>query len=237
MMAETASSRMPDLAVAVARWGALWTLILNAVPAGARGRNHIITLNAVHGIVSTIASTVTLFFGLDTTISVAVSLSYFLVDLVAMVYSDKGASLLSLRRSRQMEYAHHIFSLYWGVVLFVNEATVCDPSFGNSYVWIQTNEVSTGFYNWYRLTDSTVAGALFASSFFLSRVVFNTLYIIPRVVSHCEPMYVLGCSPFFLLQYAWFYMIARKLVLSTPVIARDKKLQQPNDEDEKKKES
>uniref|UniRef100_H3GG31 TLC domain-containing protein n=1 Tax=Phytophthora ramorum TaxID=164328 RepID=H3GG31_PHYRM len=218
-MAETASSRMPDLAVAVASWGALWTLILNAVPAGARGRNHIITLNAVHGIVSTIASTVTLFFGLDTTIS------------------DKGASLLSLRRSRQMEYAHHIFSLYWGVVLFVNEATVCDPSFGNSYVWIQTNEVSTGFYNWYRLTDSTVAGALFASSFFLSRVVFNTLYIIPRVVSHCEPMYVLGCSPFFLLQYAWFYMIARKLVLSTPVIARDKKLQQPNDEDEKKKES
>ncbi|KAL3662578.1 hypothetical protein V7S43_012431 [Phytophthora oleae] len=215
-------SRAPSLTVAVACWAVLWTLILNVVPTGAKGRNHIITLNAAHGIVSTISSTITLYFALDTTVSVAVSLSFFLVDLVAMVHSDGLRNLLSLRQSRLMDYAHHIFGLYWGVMLFVKEATVCDASFGNPYVWIQTNEVSTGFYNWYRLTDSTVAGALFASSFFLSRVVFNTVYIIPRVVNHCQPLYVLGCSPFFLLQYVWFYMIAHKLISSAPVAAQSK---------------
>ncbi|GMF65607.1 unnamed protein product [Phytophthora lilii] len=227
-MAEAAESRMPQLAAAVACWAAMWTVILNAVPAGARGRNHIITLNAAHGVVSTIASTTTLYYGLDTTVSVAASLAYFLVDLVAMVHSDGLRNLLSFRQSRLMDYGHHVFGLYWGVALFVKEATVCDASFGNAYVWMQTNEVSTGFYNWYRLTDSTVAGALFASSFFLSRVAFNTVYIIPRVTTQCQPLYVLGCSPFFLLQYAWFYMIARKLVSSAPVPARDKKLPQAN---------
>ncbi|KAE8890997.1 hypothetical protein PF005_g10151 [Phytophthora fragariae] len=218
-------SRVPNLAVTVACWAALWTLILNCVPAGDRGRNHIIMLNAAHGVVSTLTSTVTLYYGLDTTLSVAVSLSYFLVDLAAMVHADGLRNLLALRQSRLMDYGHHIFGLYWGVVLFVNEATVCDASFGNAYVWMQTNEVSTGFYNWFRLTDSTVAGALFASSFFLSRVVFNTVYIIPRVASQCQPLYVLGCSPFFMLQYVWFYMIARKLVSSAPGALRDKNLQ------------
>ncbi|KAG6968346.1 hypothetical protein JG688_00005851 [Phytophthora aleatoria] len=215
-MEEVTTSRAPSLATAVACWAVLWTLILNVVPAGPRARNHIITLNAAHGIVSTISSTITLCYGLDTTISVAVSLSFFLVDLVAMVHSDGLRNLLTLRQSRLMDYGHHVFGLYWGLVLLVNEETVCDASFGNPYVWIQTNEVSTGFYNWYRLTDSTVAGALFASSFFLSRVVFNTVYIIPRVIKQCQPLYVLGCSPFFILQYAWFYMIARKLVPSAP---------------------
>ncbi|RLN54743.1 hypothetical protein BBJ29_009245 [Phytophthora kernoviae] len=185
------------------------------------GRNHIITLNAAHGVVSTISSTITLYWGLDTTVSVSASLAFFLVDLVAMVHSDGLSKLLSLRLSRLLDYGHHVFGLYWGVVLFANEAAVCDASFGNPYVWIQTNEVSTGFYNWYRLTDNVVAGALFASSFFLSRVAFNTLYIIPRVVNACQPLYVLATSPFFLLQYAWFYLIARKLVLSVRVVARD----------------
>ncbi|POM66615.1 Hypothetical protein PHPALM_17494 [Phytophthora palmivora] len=219
---ENAESRIPSLAVAVVCWSVLWTLILHIVPASTSGRNHIITLNAAHGVVSTISSTATLYYGLDTTISVAVSLSFFLVDLVAMVNSDGLRNLLSLRQSRIMDYGHHIFGLYWGVVLFINEATVCDASFGNPYVWMQTNEVSTGFYNWYRLTDSTVAGALFVSSFFLSRVVFNTVYIIPRVTKQCQPLYVLACSPFFMLQYVWFYMIARKLISSAPMTSRDK---------------
>jgi hypothetical protein len=219
----TSISRAPSLALAVVCWAVVWTVILNSVPAGTRGRNHIITLNAAHGVASTVASTATLYYGLDTIVSVAASLSYFLVDLVAMVHSDGLRNLLSLRQSRLMDYGHHVFGLYWGIALFVNEATVCDASFGNAYVWMQTNEVSTGFYNWFRLTDSKLAGVLFASSFFLARVVFNTVYIIPRVTSQCQPLYVLGCSPFFVLQYAWFYMIARKLVSGAPVAARGKK--------------
>ncbi|CAI5705436.1 unnamed protein product [Peronospora effusa] len=214
MLLEMVESRVLDLAVAIASWSVLWILILKVVPPGAQRRNHIITLNAAHGAVSTIASMTTLYYGLVTTTSVAISLSYFLVDLVAMVCSDGLTNLLSLRLSRVMDYAHHIFGLYWGVVLFVNEATVCDASFGNPYVWLQTNEISTGFFNWYRLTDSTIAGILFIKFFFLSRVAFNTVYILPVVIRRCQPLYVLGCSPFFVLQYVWFYMIARKLLSS-----------------------
>eukprot|EP00644_Phytophthora_capsici_P001016 jgi/Phyca11/529446/estExt2_fgenesh1_pm.C_PHYCAscaffold_430057 len=227
-------SRVPSLAAAVACWAVLWTLILNVIPAGTKGRNHIITLNAAHGVVSTISSTITLYYALDTTVSVSASLAFFMVDLVAMLHSDGLRNLRSLRQSRLMDYAHHIFGLYWGVVLFVKEATVCDASFGNPYVWIQTNEVSTGFYNWYRLTDSTVAGALFVSSFFLSRVVFNTIYIIPRAVNDCQPLYVLGCSPFFVLQYVWFYMIAHKLISSTPVATQGKTQLSVSEEDQNK---
>ena len=209
---EVSESRMPTLIVAVACWALLWTLILNIVPAGATRRNHIISLNATHGVVSTTSSSITLYYGLDTTTSVAVSLSFFLIDLVAMIYADGLTNLLSLRLARLMDYAHHAFGLYWGVKLFVNEATVCDASFGNAYVWMQTNELSTGFYNWFRLTDSPVAGILFVTSFFLFRVMFNTVYILPRVARNCQMLYVFGCSPFFVLQYIWFYMIVRKMV-------------------------
>ncbi|CEG37541.1 uncharacterized protein PHALS_05321 [Plasmopara halstedii] len=211
-----ATPRFLGVAIAVACWSVVWVLLLNIVPAGSRGRNHIITLNATHGVVSTISSAFTLYYGLDTTISVAVSLSYFLVDLAVMIHLDGIRNLYSLRRSRLMDYGHHVFGLYWGVVLFMKEATVCEHSFGNAYVWMQTNEVSTFFYNWFRLTDSTVAGALFASSFFLSRVLFNTIYIIPKVATKCKPLYVLGCMPYFVLQYVWFYMIARKILMAAP---------------------
>ncbi|TDH72967.1 hypothetical protein CCR75_006156 [Bremia lactucae] len=209
------TSRASSLAAAAASGVVLWTFILYVVSTGFLGRNktsHIITLNATHGVLSTLASTITLYFGLDTTLSVAISLSYFLVDLFVMVHSDGPRNILSLRQSRLMDYGHHILGLYWGIVLFKNEATVCDASFGNAYVWMQTNEVSTGFYNWFRLTDSRVAGAMFAISFFFSRIVFNTVYIIPRVATQCQPLYILGCSPYFVLQYVWFYMIARKLL-------------------------
>ncbi|CAI5728902.1 unnamed protein product [Hyaloperonospora brassicae] len=214
MLLDVSDSRVPTLIVAVACWAVVWTLMLNFIPAGAKKRNHIISLNATHGVVSTISSTITLYYGLDTTTSVAVSLSFFLVDLAAMLRADGPTNLLSLRLARLMDYAHHAFGLYWGLKLFVNEATICDASFGNAYVWIQTNEVSTGFYNWFRLTDSPMAGILFVTSFFLFRVVFNTVYIVPRVTRHCQVLYVLGCSPFFVLQYVWFYMIVRKMISS-----------------------
>ncbi|RLN87243.1 hypothetical protein BBJ28_00014736 [Nothophytophthora sp. Chile5] len=219
-MAETADGRLANLAAAVLGWSAVWTFCLNAVPAGAKGRNHIVSLNAAHGVVSTATATLTLYWDLDTTNSVAVSLAFFLVDLVAMLHADGFGQLRSLQRSRLMDYGHHVFGVCWGVTLFAHEATVCDASLGNAYVWIQTNEVSTGFYNWWRLTSSTLAGALFASSFFLARIVFNTGYLIPRVAMECDSRYVLGCAPFFALQYVWFAMIVRKLVGGAPVVAR-----------------
>lgn len=203
--------RVQGLAVHVAAWSVLWTVILQFVPPGASKRNHIVTLNAVHGVVCTLTAVLTLQNKSDTTDAVAVSLSYFVVDLVAMVNGDGLRSLPTLTRSRKMDYVHHVLGLVWGFVFFVQEASVCDASFGNPYVWIQTNEVSTPFYNWFRLTDNKLAGALFALSFFGSRIVFNTVYVIPKTMQHCDLRYLYACVPFFALQYIWFYMIVKKM--------------------------
>lgn len=204
-------ARMQRLAVLTAGWSAVWAVCLNAVPAGASGRNHIVTLNAAHGVVCTLTAVATLVFSLDTANSVAVSLAFFLVDLAAMLHADGLQKLHSMHRSRVMDYAHHFIGLFWGTIFYTHEATVCGPALGNPYVWIQTNEVSTGFYNWYRLTNNRVAGVLFAASFFLSRIVFNTFYFIPRLMRECDQRYLVGCVPFFALQYVWFAMIVRKL--------------------------
>lgn len=203
--------RVQRLALHVGAWSALWIVILQTVPAGKSGRNHIVSLNAAHGVVCTVAAAVTAYLGLDTTTSVAVSLSYFLVDLVAMVNADKLWQWPTLHRSRQMDYGHHVLGLVWGFVFFVQEASVCDAATGNPYVWIQTNEVSTPFYNWFRLTDNKVAGALFALSFFASRIVFNTFVLIPKFAAACDVRYLLATAPFFLMQYVWFAMIVNKM--------------------------
>lgn len=217
--------RLQRLAALSAAWSFLWTLCLHAVPAGASGRDHIVALNAAHGVVCTLTATATLVFGLETANSVAVSLGFFLVDLAAMLKADgllslnlnlglKMSKLKQLHRSRVMDYAHHWIGIFWGLVFFAHERTVCGAELGNPYVWIQTNEVSTGFYNWFRLTNSPVAGALFASSFFLSRIAFNSAYFVPRLLRECDRRYLLGCLPYFALQYAWFAMIVRKLARS-----------------------
>lgn len=204
--------RMVGLAEQVGAWSLLWAAILTLVPAGASGRDHVTTLNAAHGVVCTVAAVTTLALGLDSTTSVAASLAYFAVDLVAMVRADGLARLPVLARSRQMDYVHHVLGLGWGLTYYAQEATVCAPATGNPYVWIQTNEVSTPFYNWFRLTGSAVAGVLFALSFFASRVAFNSLVLIPKFATTCDVRYLYATAPYFLLQYAWFLMIARKLV-------------------------
>jgi len=211
MEAAWLDDRMQRLAVLTAAWSAVWAACLLAVSPGASGRNHIVTLNAAHGVVCTLTATATLVLSLDTANSVAVSLAFFLVDLAAMLRADGLQKLRALHRSRVMDYVHHLIGLFWGTIFYAHEATVCSPELGNPYVWIQTNEVSTGFYNWYRLTNSRVAGVLFAGSFFLSRIAFNTVYFIPRLARECDQRYLAGCVPFFALQYVWFAMIVRKL--------------------------
>lgn len=205
--------RMQALLMQVAAWSVVWSAILALAPAGTSGRDHVMMLNAVHGVVCTVAAVLTLALHFESTTSVAVSLSYFTVDFVFMVRADGGLARLSaLARSRQMDYVHHVLGLGWGLTYYVQEASVCATATGNPYVWIQTNEVSTPFYNWFRLTGSAAAGVLFALSFFASRVAFNTLVLVPKFATTCDVRYLYATAPYFLLQYAWFLMIARKML-------------------------
>lgn len=203
--------RMQSLAIYTAVWMVIWSAIIHVVAPGKSGRNHMIMLNAAHGIVSTVTSCLTIYYDLQTTNSVAISVSYFLVDLTAMVRFDGVSNLHRLNQSRLMDYMHHVFGIGWGLVFYQREAIVCDARVGNPYVWIQTNEVSTGFYNWFRFTGNVFAGVLFALTFFLSRIVFNTFVMIPMLLESCNRWYLVGTAPFFILQYIWFVMIMRKM--------------------------
>lgn len=210
-MLDLADERLHGLALYVAAWSFVWTLCLNAVPAGASGRNHIIALNAAHGLVCTVTASLTIYYALDTTNSVAVSIAYFLVDLAAMIKADGLRKLHLVNNTRRMDYAHHVIGIFWGTIFFAREATVCAASMGNPYVYIQTNEVSTLFYNWFRFSNSTLAGALFATTFFGSRIVVNTANFIPRMLQECDTWYLYACMPYFALQYMWFAMIVKKM--------------------------
>lgn len=212
VMLDLEDERLHGLALHVVAWILVWTLCLNAVPAGASGRDHIIALNAAHGLVCTVSASLTIYYALDTTNSVAVSVAYFLVDLAAMVKADGLRKLHLVNNTRRMDYAHHVIGIFWGTIFFAREATVCVTSLGNPYVYIQTNEVSTLFYNWFRFSNSTLAGALFALTFFVSRIVFNTAYLIPRLLKECDTWYLYACMPYFALQYMWFAMIVKKMM-------------------------
>ncbi|KAL0582671.1 hypothetical protein ABG067_007355 [Albugo candida] len=203
--------RFQDLTILSVLWLLIWTCCIYLIPAGSSGRNHTLIVNGIHGGVCTLVAVCTLYWNWTTTNSIAVTLSYFIVDLLAMIQSDGIKNIVKLRLSRLMDYLHHILGVVWGIIFFIQENSICDSTLGNPYVWMQTNEISTIFYNWFRLTNSNVAAVLFASSFFCSRIVFNTLYLVPRFLGECDVRYLYACMPFFVLQYAWFVMIVRKI--------------------------
>lgn len=176
-------------------------------------------LNTLHGLISTALAIQTLVQSLDTTNVCAASISYFVVDFLYMAQADGFSTLFQQPNSRKLDYIHHVFGSVWGIVLHYTERWVCVSAVDdggsammiNAYVWIQTNEVSTPFYNWYRMTRSTTAGVLFALSFFASRIVFNTLVLMPKFYQSCNAIAFAGCFPYFILQYIWFLMIVRKV--------------------------
>lgn len=195
-------------------WGVIWCLFLYLCPRGQSGRHHLYLLNALHGSISTILAAYVLFFDLETTVVCAATISYFLIDVVYMAHSDGVSTIPRQPLSRKLDYAHHVFGFIWGVALFATQNWICVSSNGSpvhAYVWIQTNEVSTPFYNWYRISRKPLAGVLFVTSFFLSRILFNTIVLVPKFYRACNFLAFAGCFPYFILQYAWFYMIVRKI--------------------------
>ena len=202
----------------VVGWSVVWSLILRFYPRGESERDHILVLNAFHGLLSTGIAIYTLQTQLDTALSCATSISFFLVDGCYMAHKDGLKTITSQPNSRKLDYAHHVFGFAWGVVLHYTEGWICACS--NPYVWIQTNEISTPFYNWYRKSKNPIAGALFAVFFFGSRVVFNTVVLMPKFFHACYDVAFWGCFPYFILQYVWFIMIIRKVMRSSASMSK-----------------
>lgn len=201
----------------------LWTSVLKCAPA----KHAVPLLGLLHGVLVTVTSLLCIRRGDDTAFSCASSVSFFAVDMIYMLIKDgllpgtkndkgKGGAFGKLRQARKMDYVHHVLGITFGTLQHYYERDLCPPHVGNAFVWVQWNEISTPFYNLFRITNSPILGALFALTFFLSRVVANTVVVIPLLYGNCSEgmigkVHGLLTAPYFLLQYVWFYMIVKKM--------------------------
>ncbi|CAN0099442.1 unnamed protein product [Pylaiella littoralis] len=170
-----------------------------------------------HGFIATSLSAVTILTGCDSTFSTATSVAFFAVDALVMIFNGKRQKRLGEKvdsPGRVMDYAHHVIGAVYGTFLLFRQGTVCEPTCPapNLYMYAQTNEFSTPFYGFYRITRHPAAGALFAIAFFLSRIVFNLKYLVPYSWSHCTfSGFMLIAAPYQLLQVAWMFLIIKKV--------------------------
>ena len=206
--------RPSDLPTYFAVTALLWVLILQLCPK-TKGECY---LSIAHSVIVTYSSLACIFRGDDTAFSCAASVSFFVVDAIDMYFKDvakakeEGRALLTaMPMSRKMDYVHHVLGVTFGLVEHYYENDLCPAQVGCAFIYVQWNEVSTPFYNLFRLTGSQVWGACFALSFFLARVVANTFIIIPLLYGNCSSLLGVFCVPYFLLQYLWFYMIVLKI--------------------------
>ena len=206
--------RPSDLPTYFAVTALLWVLILQLCPK-TKGECY---LSIAHSVIVTYSSLACIFRGDDTAFSCAASVSFFVVDAIDMYFKDvakakeEGRALLTaMPMSRKMDYLHHVLGVTFGLVEHYYENDLCPAHVGCAFIYVQWNEVSTPFYNLFRLTGSQVWGACFALSFFLARVVANTVIIIPLLYGNCSSLLGVFCVPYFLLQYLWFYMIVLKI--------------------------
>ena len=206
--------RPSDLPTYFAVTAILWVLILRLCPQ----TKSECYLSIAHSVIVTYTSLACIFRGDDTAFSCAASVSFFVVDAIDMYFKDlakakeEGRALLTaVPTSRKMDYLHHVLGVTFGLVEHYYEKDLCPAHVWCAFIYVQWNEVSTPFYNLFRLTGSQVWGACFALSFFLARVVANTFIIIPLLYGNCSSLLGVFCVPYFLLQYLWFYMIVLKI--------------------------
>ena len=180
-------------------------------------------------IVSTAASSLTAVLSLSGIVSneyaTAITCAFFTVDLLVMADQDarkKGGLVKNvMKQSRLQMYLHHVVVMFVGVVIGgraqanggeLDYQARCGGY--NPWVAFQTNEVSSIFYNSYRLTgfENPFIGAAFVISFVLSRMVYNNFYVIPAIFSECRHPWALlpWWLPYQLLNFVWLKQILDK---------------------------
>eukprot|EP00457_Paulinella_chromatophora_P010253 gb/GEZN01010347.1/.p1 GENE.gb/GEZN01010347.1/~~gb/GEZN01010347.1/.p1 ORF type:complete len:211 (-),score=24.30 gb/GEZN01010347.1/:518-1150(-) len=163
-------------------------------------------LSWMHGVLSTISSITTLATGIDFKYTVALSGIYFILDNI------KGVS--GMIEFSVADWIHHAAGvLMTGAVLYTR-----NPVAAEAIVWCQTNEISTVFL-WPYLEGGRDRNraVLFSIVFFLSRIVLNTVYVMPKFFKlFFQRGEALPWVPFMalyqILQYFWFYKIVKMAV-------------------------
>ena len=133
-------------------------------------------LSIAHSVMVTYTSFACIFRGDDTAFTCAASVAFFVVDAIDMMLKDGlfGSSSKkdsagigkSLTISRKMDYIHHMLGICFGLIEHYYENDLCPAHVGCAFIYVQWHEISTPFYNMFRLTGQQVWGGLFALTFF-----------------------------------------------------------------------
>mmetsp|Transcript_9163 Transcript_9163/g.13758 ORF Transcript_9163/g.13758 Transcript_9163/m.13758 type:complete len:209 (+) Transcript_9163:81-707(+) len=196
----------------------LWSILWMAVLLTASKYKHSAKwLSLIHGVIATlIASATILAETFDDQFCTACSIGFFLIDSLDMIRRDlKGTNKSTQSNLRFLEYVHHFISILFGTYLTLNQTAICkdDCPISNLFVYAQTNEFSTPFYNIYLMNGDTIWGIIFVITFFACRIVFNLLTIVPVSFKNCSTAsFMVIMVSYQTLQCFWFGAMLLKLL-------------------------
>lgn len=207
-----------ELGENAARYSALWAVVWIAVlsiPPGRTERASVYRLHFVHGVVGPLISIAHLYGRASFDMTMCCTGMYFAVDMLNMVVNDFLLPVRGYQKpmNRFIEYVHHFIVIPSATLCYLMRGTAC--SFGNPFVPLIINEISTPFLIVYRTNrTSAIAGPLFVLVFFAVRIVLNSSYYVPLLYRNCSRQYVWWpqAFPFFAIQWLFFFQIVQAVV-------------------------
>lgn len=194
-------------------WSLFWALILVYPP----GSKEIITslrLNFLHGFLSSLVAITCLLGFLPENVTSTATISYFIVDFINILLNDFyfHAKCYQPPNARRIEYFHHCFCCFVAVMCEFYYKDYCPTYSKNPFIKLMFAEFSTPFLIAWRHTKMDIFGILFGVTFFIFRIVYHGVILIPDFYHNCHPSVTFGFGvPYNLLNLYFFYMIVRKV--------------------------
>ncbi|KAJ5066198.1 hypothetical protein M0811_03531 [Anaeramoeba ignava] len=152
-----------------------------------------------HSVFSTISSIVTMIFQFDPAYSIMITSVYLPYHTYYLRDEPYGT------RDKWSTYIHHFLGFAFGVTeLFLRKNEM-------AYLCIQANEASNIFLQWYRWKKTNISGLCFAIAFFITRVPWDTFYVIPFYLPYTSLYIKIFFVPFYTIQYIWLYKTFKKV--------------------------
>lgn len=194
-------------------WSLLWIILL-ILPPGSTAINTAYRLNFIHGVLSSIFAYIALEEIIPASAATMCTISYFVIDFLNILLNDFIFKVPSYQnpQNRRVEYFHHLFCLFVGVMCEMRHMDYCHFS-KQPFLYLMFAEFSTPFLMLWRYFGSDILGLLFVVSFFACRLVYHGLYFLPQCINVCVPMIGYGFTvPYMAMNIYFFYMIIRKVI-------------------------
>jgi hypothetical protein len=206
-------------------WSFLWILLI-VLPPGSKAIGTSYRLNFSAGLLAVISCTLVKYDVLPQAFATTSINTYFFIDLINILLNDFYFKVPSYQspQNRKMEYFHHTFCLFFGVVAEFTYPWICTFDH-NPYVEIIIfSEFSTPFLMAWRYTNSDILGAIFFLVFVVCRLYFLGVHVLPDCIRYCHPVAGWGFSiPYYSLNFYFVFMMIKKVLKKTKAAKSDDK--------------